>query len=161
MAEKIANEGGGGHKGKRRAKKHTTHIDMTPMVDLACLMLTFFMLTTAFSKPKVMEIVMPDKTKQPEVSKSSVINFILDEKNNVYWYNGMVDPKNLQPLTATDYSKDGIRKILLQRNKDVFNEIEQLREDVMKGKLKINKDSLSSMEKAIKRKDNKGPVIMI
>ena len=65
MAEIIANEGGHGKKkGKARAKKHGTHIDMTPMVDLACLLLTFFMLTTAFSKPKVMEIVLPEKTNE-------------------------------------------------------------------------------------------------
>ncbi len=61
MAEIIANEGGGKQKGKRRSKRHSTHIDMTPMVDLACLLLTFFMLTTAFNKPKVMEIILPER----------------------------------------------------------------------------------------------------
>src|SRR6266568_1170931 len=71
------------------------------------------------------------------------------------------NPKLLPTLIATDYSKDGIRKILLQRNKEVFNQIEQLREDVMKGKLKINNDSLTNREKAIKRNDTKGPIIMI
>jgi biopolymer transport protein ExbD len=45
--------------GKRQAKKHSTRIDMTPMVDLMCLLITFFMLTTAFSKPMVMVITMP------------------------------------------------------------------------------------------------------
>ncbi len=71
MAEIIANEGGGKKKGKRRAKHHSTHIDMTPMVDLACLLLTFFMLTTAFSKPKVMEIVLPDKDQRLKINKKS------------------------------------------------------------------------------------------
>ncbi|MFM7079991.1 MAG: ExbD/TolR family protein, partial [Bacteroidota bacterium] len=52
--------GGGGKKdGKVKQKKSTTHIDMTPMVDLAFLLLTFFMLTTTFSKPKTMEVNMP------------------------------------------------------------------------------------------------------
>jgi len=139
---------------------------MTPMVDLACLMLTFFMLTTAFTKPKVMEIVMPDKTppkeKPPEVPSWRVLNFILDENNKVYWYNGMIkDPKNLPTLTLTNFSKDGIRKILMERNKDIFNQIEQLREDVLSNKLKISHDSLENLVKSIKRKDSKGPVIMI
>jgi biopolymer transport protein ExbD len=69
MAEIIQDEGGGKKKGKRRAKKHSTHIDMTPMVDLACLLLTFFMLTTAFSKPKAMEIVLPDKDQPKDQPK--------------------------------------------------------------------------------------------
>ena len=65
MAEIIQNEGQVRKKVKT-AKKHGTHIDMTPMVDLACLLLTFFMLTTAFSKPKVMEIVLPTKPTQKQ-----------------------------------------------------------------------------------------------
>ncbi|NSW95527.1 MAG: biopolymer transporter ExbD, partial [Bacteroidales bacterium] len=54
MAEIIQQEKGGG---KKRAKKVVPHIDMTPMVDLMCLLITFFMLTTAFSKAKIMEII--------------------------------------------------------------------------------------------------------
>jgi hypothetical protein len=61
MAEIIQEE-----KGKKKGgKKHPPHIDMTPMVDLMCLLITFFMLTTAFSKAKVMEIVLPEKLKDP------------------------------------------------------------------------------------------------
>ena len=51
MAEIIQEEKQKG--GKKKAKKHAPHIDMTPMVDLMCLLITFFMLTTAFSKAKV------------------------------------------------------------------------------------------------------------
>ena len=62
MAEIIQEEKAGG---KKKAKKHAPHIDMTPMVDLMCLLITFFMLTTAFSKAKVMEINLPEKIKDP------------------------------------------------------------------------------------------------
>jgi hypothetical protein len=60
MAE--LNPGSGGnhkHDGKVKAKKHSTKVDMTPMVDLAFLLLTFFVLTSTFSKPKTMEITFP------------------------------------------------------------------------------------------------------
>ena len=60
MAE-IIQEEKGKKGGKRRPKKHGTRIDMTPMVDLMCLLITFFMLTTAFSKAKVMVITMPER----------------------------------------------------------------------------------------------------
>ena len=64
MAEIIQERRWWQKKGKRRPKKHSTHIDMTPMVDLMCLLLTFFMLTTAFSKPKAMEVGLPDKNQK-------------------------------------------------------------------------------------------------
>ncbi|MBL6950584.1 MAG: biopolymer transporter ExbD, partial [Bacteroidales bacterium] len=55
-----------GKGGKKKAKRYSTEIDMTPMVDLMCLLITFFMLTTAFAKPKVMVITMPEKDKTEE-----------------------------------------------------------------------------------------------
>jgi biopolymer transport protein ExbD len=91
MAE-IIESGGGKKHGKKGRKAHgSTHVDMTPMVDLACLLLTFFMLTTAFSKPKVMEIVLPDKKPpegvQPAVQKNKVVNIIIED-DKAFWYNG-------------------------------------------------------------------------
>jgi biopolymer transport protein ExbD len=61
MAQLNTDSGGGSHKkgGKVKAKKHSTTVDMTPMVDLAFLLLTFFVLTSTFSKPKTMEITFP------------------------------------------------------------------------------------------------------
>ena len=91
MAE-IAEGGGGGHdKGKKRAKKASTKVDMTPMVDLAFLLLTFFVLTSTFSKPKVMSLVYPAKPKPNEVIPPAKVNngitFLISE-DKIYYYQG-------------------------------------------------------------------------
>src|SRR6187401_1696850 len=103
--------GGGGKKkkgGKVRAKRMSTRIDMTPMVDLAFLLLTFFILTTTLQKQYLIPLQMPDQTKVENtrpVPARRVLTFILGEKNEIYWYVGLNDPK----LMATDYSPKGIR----------------------------------------------------
>jgi len=165
MAEIIQEEGHKG-KGKRKAKKHGTHIDMTPMVDLACLLLTFFMLTTAFNKPKVMEIILPEKPKEnekpPELDKDRALNIILVENDKVLWYVGMADPnKTLPTLAEADYSKDGIRKVLLQRNKDLFNRVATMKKDVTEGKIKIPRDSVDARIKRFYKEDKSGPIVLI
>jgi biopolymer transport protein ExbD len=113
----VSQQGGGGKKdGKVRSKKSSTKIDMTPMVDLAFLLLTFFMLTTTFNKPQTMEITMPDKPKKddvvPEVNEKKVLTLVLGENDKVYWYKGITDPK----IEVSNFSADGIRKVLLTQN---------------------------------------------
>jgi len=119
MAE-IAQGGGGGKKdGKVRSKKTSTRIDMTPMVDLAFLLLTFFILTTTLSKPQTMEINMPEKPKendkQPEVNEKKVLTLVLGANDKVYWYVGITEPE----AKRVDFSKDGIRKVLLQKKSEI------------------------------------------
>jgi biopolymer transport protein ExbD len=165
MAEIIQNESQGKSK-KKRVKKHGTHIDMTPMVDLACLLLTFFMLTTAFNKPKVMQIILPEKKttdeKAPQINESRALNIILTENDRILWYNGLADP-NKPPLPVmyeTDFSKDGIRKLLLQRNKELFKQIFLLNKDVTEGTLDIPQDSVESRTLDMMREDKTGPIIL-
>ena len=145
MAE-IIQEEKGKKGGKRRPKKHSTRIDMTPMVDLMCLLITFFMLTTAFSKPKVMVITMPEKNKEKQKDENQVkipeyrtVNVILTGNDKIYYYNGLADAKKLPlpNLIKSDFSKDGIRKMLLDRNRDLFTRIVNYRDSVVSGKSKI------------------------
>lgn len=163
MAEIISNEGGK----KGAPKKHSTHIDMTPMVDLACLLLTFFMLTTAFSKPKVMSIVLPEKPKpgekSTEIPKDRTINIVLDANDKIYWYDGIANSQKgpLPTMTPSDYSKDGIRKMLLKRNREVFKKIDDLNQAVITGKIVMPKDTLSKRIVDIKRDDKIGPIVLI
>jgi len=165
MAEIVQEEGHKG-KGKKKPKKHGTHIDMTPMVDLACLLLTFFMLTTAFNKPKVMEIILPEKPKEnekpPELDKSRALNILLIDHDKILWYDGLADPnKTLPVLTVTDFTKDGIRKVLLQRNKALYAKVDRLNKDVIEGKLKITRDTLESRTKRMYKEDKSGPIVLI
>lgn len=167
MAELIV-EDKGKKGGKRRPKKHSTRIDMTPMVDLMCLLITFFMLTTAFSKPKAMEITMPDKKDNtdpadaPKISADRTINILISGDDKIFYYFGVADPKQPLPqLVKTDYSKDGIRKVLLQRNKIVFKAVAELRDKVVKGEEVMADSTLARKIKELKKSDKTAPIILI
>ncbi|HVN59528.1 MAG TPA: biopolymer transporter ExbD [Bacteroidales bacterium] len=169
MAEIIQEEKQEG--GKKKPKHHGTHIDMTPMVDLMCLLITFFMLTLAFSKPKIMEIVLPEKIKdpkkehnQPQVAKSRTVNLILGPDDKIYWYPGSADkPETAPPLQVADFSggPTGIRSMLLERNRALFKKIQQFNDDILTGKIKIPHDSVEVERGRIKREDDTGPIVLI
>jgi biopolymer transport protein ExbD len=167
MAEIIQEEKGKG--GKHKGKKHPPHIDMTPMVDLMCLLIIFFMLTTAFSKAKVMEINLPEKLKDPnaeppKISASRTLNILLGPDDKIYWYPGTVKPEdynNLPPLFVTDFSANGIRKLLLERNKALFRKIDEFKNQVLTGKIVISQDSVQGAIKQLKKDDDTGPIVLI
>jgi biopolymer transport protein ExbD len=114
-----------GKKGKKKGrKKMSTRIDLTPMVDLGFLLVTFFMLTTTFSKPQTMEINLPVKPKeevteeeQNAVKASKALTLIIDGENKIYWYQGIPGKDNVPVLT--NFSADGIRKILVEKNSTI------------------------------------------
>jgi biopolymer transport protein ExbD len=122
MAEIAEGGGGGGHHkgGKKRPKKGSTRIDMTPMVDLAFLLLTFFVLTSTFSKPKIMSLAYPakpkDKVESPKVYNA--ITFLLSE-DRVFYYKGEFKPGETQ-LTESSFGANGVRKLLADENKYVL-----------------------------------------
>ncbi len=156
------------HKGgKKKPKKHSTHIDMTPMVDLMCLLITFFMLTTAFSKPKVMEIVLPEKIKKnekvepPKIADSRTFNIVLGPNDKVFWYGGKAESVSPATFFETDFSATGIRQILLDRNQALWKKIDQFKQDVLTGKLNIKQDSLASAIRQLKKDDDTGPIVLI
>ncbi len=171
MAEVIVEEKG---KGKKKAKKHPPRIDMTPMVDLMCLLITFFMLTTAFSKAKIMEIILPEKIKDPtkqeapRIAASRTLNIILGPDNKIYTYPGNVKPEEysavppiLPPLAETDYSAEGIRKVLLDKNRMLARKIAEFNAEVVSGKIPISQDSAKASVSKLKSDDDTGPIVLI
>jgi len=172
MGEIIQEEHGKKHGGKPKPKKHSTRIDMTPMVDLMCLLITFFMLTTAFSKPKAMEITMPKKEKDKPKPDDGIkipawrtLNIVLTENNRIFYFIGIADPTKkdipLPTWVETDFSKDGIRKVLLAKNADLFTKITEYREKRVKGEIS---DADSTAQKKIiefKKEDKHGPIVLI
>jgi biopolymer transport protein ExbD len=120
MAE-LDTSGGGKHKGgKVRSKKASTRVDLTAMVDLAFLLITFFMLTTTLSKPKAMDLAMPDKDEKTKdqlpVAASRSMTLLLGANNKVEWFIG--EPGKSQPTTE-GFGKDGLRKTLIEKGKEI------------------------------------------
>jgi biopolymer transport protein ExbD len=93
MAELDTSSGGGKKGGKVRSKKASTKVDLTAMVDLAFLLITFFMLTTSLSKPIAMDIAKPDQEQNDvrlELRASETMTILLGKDNKVAWYMGEI-----------------------------------------------------------------------
>src|SRR5690606_24999279 len=104
--------------------KGTPRVDLTPMVDLNLLLITFFMLATTLSKPKAMEINMPfkeDKVEsQSKVKESAALTILLGKDHKIWYYEGIGSSENPPQLKLTSFKPDGgIRDVLIQKLKDV------------------------------------------
>lgn len=125
MAELNTGDGGGGKGGKVRSKKQNSKVDLTAMVDLAFLLITFFMLTTTLSKPQSMSLGLPDKDdKNPEnqdmkVDEKRTMTIMMGENNKLVYYMGLLETPIAGPKDI-EYGKGGIRKELLARKKSVI-----------------------------------------
>lgn len=119
MAELNQDSGGGKKGGKVRSKKQGGRVDLTAMVDLAFLLITFFMLTTSLNKPNAMDVTVPDKNEEDledrlEVADDRTTTILLAGNNKIVWYSGLFDNPIEGPETV-DYGAEGIRKVLLRK----------------------------------------------
>jgi len=104
--------------GVKKSVKHSTRVDLTPMVDLGFLLITFFIFTTNMSKPAAMQLKMPADAKRPEdsmrIRDSDALTILLGSKNSVYYYEGKFasDGSNLKPTNYHD-----IRDVIIRNKK--------------------------------------------
>lgn len=129
MAEMEVAESSGGkrHKGTK-SKKLSTRVDMTPMCDVAFLLITFFMLTTTLQRAKTMNLFLPhdvkDEEQQNKVKESQALTILLGKDNNLYYYEGIgtnaaKDPANLVKKTSYELN-GGIGKVLMDKSQSVI-----------------------------------------
>ena len=110
---------GRGRQAKRKRKRLGFHIDMTPMVDVAFLLLTFFMLTTTFSKANTMEINIPPENSEVKIAETNVMTFRIAEDGYAYWSIGEERPRQVrlyEDREAVSLSRE-VRQMLLQQTK--------------------------------------------
>ncbi len=149
--------------GKGKQKKKSFHLDFTPMVDMNMLLITFFMLCTSLSKPQALDIALPSKDKVEEGKESKVedtraITIILDGENKIFYYMGKVNYEDYTSVQETDFSPEGLRALLLNRNKKVVEAMKELKQKKLESK--INDADFDTQLKEIKE-DKSAPVIMI
>jgi len=122
MAEMDTSSGGGHKKGPgvKKAKKLSTRVDLTPMVDLGFLLITFFIFTTTMSQPTAMRLFLPKDADKPEdqnkAKESGALTIILGKDGNIFYYEGILDN------TASNFKNsnfgngdEGIRNVILRK----------------------------------------------
>ncbi|MEY4056961.1 MAG: hypothetical protein RLZ50_173 [Bacteroidota bacterium] len=117
---------GGGHKkgpGVKKGKKLSTRVDLTPMVDLGFLLITFFIFTTTMSQPTAFKLFLPDDKVIPEdqnkAKESGVLTIMMGADNHIYYYEGQLKPDGSNFLSASYNGENSIREIILKKKADV------------------------------------------
>ena len=107
--------------GKHKRKKMSTRIDLTAMVDLAFLLITFFIMTTTLAKPKAMDLAMPVDGPSEPVGESRTLTILLGKNNQAVYFLGQLKAPIIAP-TVTDFSANGIRKAIIDTRKKVHDD---------------------------------------
>ena len=120
MAEMDTSSGGHHKKGPgvKKSKKLSTRVDLTPMVDLGFLLITFFIFTTTMSQPTAMKLFLPKDTDKPEeqnnVKASAALTLLLGNNDVIYYYEGELAP-DASNFKTTNF-KD-VRKVIIDKKR--------------------------------------------
>jgi biopolymer transport protein ExbD len=145
-------------KGKKKKRHSSVHIDMTPMVDVAMLLLTFFMMTTVFSKPQTMELNLPpDEKVQVEVPASTLLTVRVEPNLAIYWSMGneptvlkKITFKELRPLLVERLSSNPKLITLVQIDRDAkYNDMVDIMDEL--NLANITKFSIAPLKDADKK----------
>lgn len=106
----------------KRKIHHSLRIDMTPMVDLGFLLISFFIFTTTLAEKNTMNLIVPVDGGEINVPESKTLSFILAGNNKVFAYEGQWESALEQKkINLTNYSAEGIRNIILSKQKQLLN----------------------------------------
>ena len=112
------------NKNKRtQCNKRSTKVDLTPMVDLGFILITFFVFTASLTDPKAMNLLLPNDTDtlvNDNICESCALTFILEDNNRLYYYEGK--EKNAQYKTS-NYSSKGIRQLIMEKRRQVIKKM--------------------------------------
>ncbi len=107
-------------KGVKKMSRKSTTVDLTPMVDLGFLLITFFVLTTSMSKPRVLPLVEPNDSiddAPTEVCASCALTLIPAADRTIYYYEGI--PRDIADIKTTSFDASGLRALILQKRQAI------------------------------------------
>jgi len=115
MAQMENNRAAAAAKHNGRSTRKSLFVDLTPMVDLAFLLISFFMLTTVLQKNIAMQLRMPENTsEQTPIGDSRTITLIAAANDQLFYFNGM----QTNHMASSNYSHSGVRELLYNRIKE-------------------------------------------
>jgi biopolymer transport protein ExbD len=118
MAELISSTGSRQRPGMGPAKKHSLRVDMTPMVDLGFILITFFVMTVQLTKPATLNLIMPKQGADMLLGQSDALTLLMDN-DKLYYYTGeWKTARENNEIFPTSFSvREGIGHVIRERQR--------------------------------------------
>lgn len=114
-------------KGARKYQHAVLKVDMTPMVDLGFLLITFFIFTTTIASPNATDLIMPKEGPPIDVKESNALTLLLDSNDKVFVYEGDWNKAQNNKVVETNFlDKEALRKMITSKQAALGGNKEQL-----------------------------------